>query len=110
VKQLTALLLLVIIQPAFSKPLTLLKPAEITQLSVQYEVPVTVLTDFVASYNFKCPSEITPAQLKSLLSRLDDDTELSVMLESHRLQWRDIYVEARGLISCLTPGNVSKGY
>jgi hypothetical protein len=110
VKQLTVLLLFIIIQPVFSETLTLLKPSELTQLSLQHEVPIMVLTDFVASYNFKCPSEITPLQLKSLLNRLDDDTELSVMVESHRLQWRDIYVEARGLISCLTSGSVSRGY
>jgi len=110
VKQLCALLLFIMIQPAFGEPAQQLKPAELTQLSQQYEVPTKVLSDFVGSYNFKCPSEITPGQLKTLLNRLDDDTELSVMVESSRLQWRDIYVEARGMIACLTPGEISRGY
>ncbi len=109
-KYVTSLFLFMLIQPTFAEPAQELKPAELSQLSKQFAVPSVVLTDFVDSYNFKCPSEITPLQLKSLLSRLDDDTQLSMMVESNRLQWRDIYVEARGRIMCLTPGNVSKGY
>lgn len=83
---------------------------EIKALSQQYRVAHFILTDFVASYNFKCPTELTRSQLTGLLNRLDDDTELSVMVESNRLQWRDIYVEARSMIVCLTQGEISKGY
>ncbi len=114
-KQLTALLLCIIIQPAFAE-----SPAEqttqsmtaheIKNLSQQYQIVHRVLADFVESYNFKCPSEITRPQLTALLNRLDDDTELSVMVEGNRLGWRDIYVEARSMIGCLTHGEISKGY
>jgi len=115
VKQLTALCLWIIFQPALADnsaqqiPQSLASE-EIKVLSQQYQVAHSILVDFVGSYNFKCPTEITRAQLTDLLNRLDDDTELSVMVESTRLQWRDIYVEARSTISCLTQGEVSKGY
>ncbi len=67
-----------------------LPPKEIKALSQQYQIAQSILVDFVGSYNFKCPAEITRPQLTGLLNRLDDDTELSVMVESSRLQWRDI--------------------
>jgi len=115
VKQLTALYLIIIFQPALAddsaqQTSKLLPPEEIKALSQQYKVAHSILSDFVGSYNFKCPAEITGPQLTGLLNRLDDDTELSVMVESTRLQWRDIYVEARSMITCLTQGQVSKGY
>ncbi len=114
-KQLAALCLWIIFQPALADnpPQATSQPLaheEIKALSQQYQVANSILADFVGSYNFKCPTEITRPQLTGLLNRLDDDTELSVMVESSRLQWRDIYVEARSTITCLTQGEVSKGY
>lgn len=79
-------------------------------LANRYNIQLSVLSDFVESYNFKCPQELTSQNLISILNTEDDDTELSVMLESDRLEWRDIYVEARAGISCLHDGVVSKGY
>jgi len=115
VKQLITLFLWILFQPALAnnsaqQTLQSLPPKEIKALSQQYQVAHSILVDFVGSYNFKCPAEITRPQLTGLLNRLDDDTELSVMVESTRLQWRDIYVEARSMITCLTQGEVSKGY
>lgn len=82
----------------------------LTLMAGAYQVDVTVLQDYVESYNFKCPSEISVEQLSQILDHLDEDTPLSVMLESAKMDWRDIYVEARSGIECLTPGSVSKGY
>ena len=79
-------------------------------LAQQYQVSHVVLTDYVHSYNFKCSEEITQPQLANLLTRLDEDTELSVMLESDKMQWRDLYVEARSLIGCFGEGEISRGY
>lgn len=107
VKHLTALTLCVFLMPAFAQQDS---TAQIKTLSHQYQVEHSVLEDFVQSYNFKCPAEITRPQLTDLLDRLDDDTELSVMMESNRLQWRDTYVEARSTIACLTQGEIFKGY
>jgi hypothetical protein len=82
----------------------------IKSLSNEFEVKIDVLDDFISSYDFKCPSTLTEVQLKSLLMDEYGDHELSVMIESDRLGWRDIYLEARSGISCLTKGVVSKGY
>ncbi len=84
--------------------------AAISDLAKRYNIQRSVLNDFVDSYNFKCPQELTSENLISILNTEDDDTELSVMLESDRLEWRDIYVEARAGISCLHQGIVLKGY
>ena len=83
---------------------------KVDELALRYQVDALVLKDFVNSYNYKCPAELELEQLEKLLNALDDDTELSVMIEGNRMDWRDIYVEARSSISCLTPGTVSKGY
>jgi hypothetical protein len=85
-------------------------PQKIVSLSNDFAVRIEVLNDFIASYDFKCPSTLTEAQLISLLNDENEDHELSVMIESDRLSWRDIYLEARSGISCLTQGAVSKGY
>jgi len=82
----------------------------LTLMAGAYDVDVKVLQDFVESYNFKCPAEITVEQLSQMLDQVNEDTPLSVMLESSKMDWRDIYVEARSGIACLTPGAVSKGY
>jgi len=79
-------------------------------LAKQYQVNQVVLSDYVNSYNFKCPNEVTKPQLTGLLTRLDEDTELSVMLESDEMKWRDLYVEARSLIACFGEGKISSSY
>lgn len=82
----------------------------VNKLAKQYEISAVVLEDFVNSYNFKCPKEISQWQLLVLLDALDEDTELSTMVESDKMDWRDMYVEARSGIACMTSGQVSKGY
>jgi hypothetical protein len=82
----------------------------IRSLSNEFEIKIDVLDDFISTYDFKCPSTLTEAQLKSLLMDEYADHELSVMIESDRLGWRDTYLEARSGINCLTKGVVSKGY
>jgi hypothetical protein len=79
-------------------------------LAEQYNISLSVLQDFVESYNFKCSQELSAPSLVEILNAEDDDTELSIMLEANRLDWRDIYVEARSGIGCLDKGPVSKGY
>jgi len=79
-------------------------------LAERYQVSHVVLSDYVNSYNFKCPDEITSPELTDLLSRLNEDTELSVMLETDKMQWRDLYVEARSLIGCFSRGDISRSY
>lgn len=82
----------------------------LNNLAEQYNVKLSVLEDFSQSYNFKCPQTLTANDLVTILNTEEEDTELSVMIESDRLQWRDIYVEARSGISCMHDGLVSKGY
>jgi hypothetical protein len=82
----------------------------LNNLAEKYDVHLSVLEDFVQSYNFKCPQTLSANDLVGILNTEEEDTELSVMIESDRLQWRDIYVEARSGISCLQDGFVSKGY
>lgn len=79
-------------------------------LSEKFQVSHIVLSDYVNSYNYKCPDEVTTLQLTHLLTRLNEDTELSVMLETDKMQWRDIYVEARSLIGCFSEGEISSSY
>ena len=81
----------------------------LNNLAEQYNVKLSVLEDFSQSYNFKCPQTLTANDLVTILNT-EEDTELSVMIESDRLKWRDIYVEARSGISCMHDGLVSKGY
>jgi hypothetical protein len=85
-------------------------PGDLQTLAEQYQVSSIVLVDYVNSYNFKCPDEVTSTQLTNLLTRLNEDTELSVMLETDKMQWRDLYVEARSLIGCFSEGAISQGY
>ncbi|MFY0640565.1 MAG: hypothetical protein JXR16_05935 [Bermanella sp.] len=82
----------------------------LNDLAEQYNVKLSVLEDFSQSYNFKCPQTLSANDLVSILNTEEEDTELGVMIESDRLEWRDIYVEARSGISCLHDGLVSKGY
>lgn len=91
------------------------EPAELdaqilNDLAEKYDVQLSVLEDFSESYNFKCPQILSANDLVTILNTESEDTELSIMLESDRLQWRDIYVEARSGISCLQDGLISKGY
>ena len=83
---------------------------QISDISLEYSIKETLLNDFVESYNFKCPEEIAETQLRSLLNDRYGEHQLNIMIESDKLDWRDIYVEARSGISCLTEGMVSKGY
>ena len=95
---------------AFSQDAIDIDEAELKKLAAQYNVALPVLEDFVQSYNFKCPQELSTVKLANVLNSTEEDTELAVMIEADRLQWRDIYVEARSGISCLDAGMVSKGY
>lgn len=79
-------------------------------IAQRYDVPVGVLQDFVASYNFKCPAELSEAQMIWLLKDAPYDNELRVMAESEGMEYRDIYVETRSHIQCLSKGEVSKAY
>lgn len=83
---------------------------DLDTLASSYSVEVDVLRDYVESYNFKCPEAITEYKLESLLVSFDDYTEVSIMVESHRQGWRDIYVEARAGITCFSDGLMSKAY
>jgi hypothetical protein len=82
----------------------------VLSLSKEYSVKASLLSDFIESYNFKCPDEISEPQLSSLLKDRYADNQLNIMIESENLNWRDIYVGARSDIVCLTEGSVSKGY
>lgn len=73
-------------------------------------VSLTVLQDFVQSYDFKCPDPINEQQLDQQLAALDEESDLAIMLEADRMEWRDLYVESRSQIQCMTGGEVSKGY
>lgn len=84
--------------------------AVVNQVATQYQISLDVMHDFVASYNFKCPAEISEAQLVWLLKDAPYDTELRVMAESEGMEYRDIYVDARSNIQCLSKGEVSKAY
>lgn len=84
--------------------------ADIMHLGKTHGVNVQVLRDYVQSYNFKCPQELTEYKLESLLLSFDDYTELSIMNESHEKQWREIYIEARAGITCFSQGVMSKAY
>lgn len=82
----------------------------VLSLSKEYSVKASLLSEYIESYNFKCPNEINELQLRSLLKDRYADNQLNIMIESDNLDWRDIYVEARSDITCLTDGTVSKGY
>ncbi|WP_396589314.1 hypothetical protein [Bermanella sp. R86510] len=80
------------------------------KLGAEYSVGSELLADFVQSYNFKCADEITEAQLRELLNNLDQDSDLAIMVEADRMDWRDLYVETRSAIECISSEVVSKGY
>lgn len=82
-------------------------PKTLQFLANQFNVKHEVLTDFVNSYDFKCPKVLSGQDLVSELSKEEEETELSVMLESDKLGWRDTYVEARSNIECIHTGMVS---
>lgn len=87
-----------------------LAPATIEFLAEMYQVRTDVLTDFVHSYDFKCPQALSNQDLISILSLDEEETELSVMQESDNLGWRDTYVEARSNIECLTGEAVTNAF
>lgn len=95
---------------SMAQPSAELDHNQLKGLAAKYDISLVVLEDFVASYNFKCPQELVVSDLESILNIQDDDTELALMLEAERLQWRDIYVETRSAITCLNKEAVSKGY
>lgn len=82
----------------------------LAQLAGKYELSERVLADYIESYNYKCPEEITSEQVLAVINDMENDTELSVMQESENMNWRDIYVQARSAITCQTDGEVLKGY
>lgn len=86
------------------------KDPQINALATQYAIPVDVLADFVASYNFKCPTELNAAQINWLLKDAPYDNELRIMAESEGMEYRDIYVDARSNIQCMSQGEVSRAY
>ena len=84
--------------------------ATMANLSKLYSLDATVLKDYVDSYNFKCPQALDEYKLESIILSFDDYTELSIMMESHKENWRDIYIQARSGISCFAQGHISKAY
>ncbi len=92
------------------QPQVQLTPADINQLAAQYNLTPAVLTDYAESYNFKCPQELDVATLEGVIKNMDDFSELSIMQETHEKEWRDLYVESRAGITCLTDGVVSNAY
>ena len=93
----------------YCKPVSTSNEA-VSDLSKEYSIKSTLLAEFIESYNFKCPDEINETQLRDLLKDRYAENQLNIMIESDNLGWRDIYVEARSDITCLTDGTVSKGY
>lgn len=83
---------------------------DLTKKAKEQGVNLAVLQDFVQSYDFKCPEAITEQQLDQQLAALDEESDLAIMLEANRMDWRDLYVESRSQIQCMTGGKVSKGY
>ncbi|EAT13697.1 hypothetical protein HF888_09670 [Bermanella marisrubri] len=71
---------------------------------------LSVLQDFVQSYDFKCPDPISEQELNQQLATLDEESDLAIMIEADRMGWRDLYVESRAQIQCMTAGEVSRGY
>ena len=89
--------------------------SEMTQIHIEEMAtksgkPASVLKDYVESYNFKCPSPMTHEQLNWLLKDAPYDSDLNIMIESMDMEYRDVYVDARSSIECLTEGQVSKAY
>jgi len=90
-------------------------PSEVDQaklefLAEMFQVKLEVLSDFVHSYDFKCPKSLSHQDLVTILSMDEEETELSVMQESDKLGWRDTYLEARSNIECIHEGVVSSPY
>lgn len=88
----------------------LIDSANIEFLAEMFYIKPEVLSDFVQSYDFKCPKTLTQQELVGILSLEDDETELSVMQESEKLGWRETYLEARSKIECLHEGIVSSPF
>ncbi|WP_353348564.1 hypothetical protein [Oceaniserpentilla sp. 4NH20-0058] len=87
-----------------------LAPATIEYLAEMFSIKTGVLSDFVQSYDFKCPQALSNQDLISILSLDEEETQLSVMQESDKLGWRDTYLEARSRIACLTGEAVTSAY
>jgi len=87
-----------------------LSESMLRDMAGEYELNPRVLMDYVESYNFKCPQELTEYRLEAVILSFDDYSELSIMMESHQQDWRDIYLQARSGITCFGDGLVSKAY
>lgn len=87
-----------------------LSKKQLHNIAVEHELNTQVLMDYVESYDFKCPQELTEYQLEAVILSYDDYSELSIMMESHQQDWRDIYLQARSGITCFGDGLVSKAY
>lgn len=83
---------------------------DIKALSKTYSKPEPVLMDYFSSYNFKCPKPLLNGQMVWLLTKAPYDSDLNIMIESTEMAFRDVYVEARAGIQCLTKGQVSNAY
>ena len=93
--------------PTFANEMT---PSHIQAMAKKSGKPASVLLDYVESYNFKCPSPVNEEQLNWLLKEAPYDSELNIMVESKDMEFRDVYVDARSSIRCLTEGQVSNAY
>ncbi len=95
---------------AESAPIEQKSDIDVSALATQYHTSINILKDYISSYNFKCPQPLKHQQLVWLLTEGPYDSELKVMVESEEMSFRDIYVEARASIPCMTKGQVSKAY
>lgn len=87
-----------------------LSEAQLLDMASEHELNFQVLMDYVESYDFKCPQELTEYRLEAVILSFDDYSELSIMMESNQQDWRDIYLQARSGITCFGDGLVSKAY
>jgi hypothetical protein len=87
-----------------------LSEKQLKAIAAEHELNAQVLMDYVESYNFKCPQELTEYRLEAVILSYDDYSELSIMMESNAEGWRDLYVQARSDITCFGEGLVSKAY
>lgn len=87
-----------------------LSKTQLHNIAAEHELNSQVLMDYVESYDFKCPQALTEYRLEAVILSYDDYSELSIMMESHQQDWRDIYLQARSGITCFGDGLVSKAY
>lgn len=84
-----------------SEEIESISDVDIKNISTDFNVKREIVKDYVSSYDFKCPDVLNIEQLKSILSDEFSDNELNIMLESERMSWRDVYLDARSDITCL---------